>query len=163
MRKRLYWTNIPNVAQPTDKGIKLKDILEDIEMTGPSAIRGRYINKATITGRRLNSIGKREDYNREISIVQCLEVKASNRDKCNCLTTVDKDNVLTNLPIGRHPDAFGNKLPFRYYTLKECCRLQTLPDDYLNCISISQAKKCIGNGWTVDVIAHILSHIKKMI
>jgi DNA (cytosine-5)-methyltransferase 1 len=65
------------------------------------------------------------------------------------------------MPIGRHPDAFNRKLPFRYYTLKEYCRLQTVPDDYFDgIVSTSQAKKMIGNGWTVDVIAHILNNIK---
>ena len=65
------------------------------------------------------------------------------------------------MPIGRHPDAFKNKLPFRYYTVKEYCRLQTVPDDYFgDVISESQIKKALGNGWTVDVIAHIFSYIK---
>ena len=160
-RRRLYWTNIPNVEQPEDKGIKLVDILEDIDMVNPSAVRGRRLNKATILGRRLNDDGKREDNNKTIPITQCLEVRATNTDKSNCLTTVSKDNVLTTMPIGRHPDAFKNKLPFRYYTVKEYCRLQTVPDDYFgDVISESQIKKALGNGWTVDVIAHIFSYIK---
>jgi DNA (cytosine-5)-methyltransferase 3A len=158
-RVRLYWTNIPGIEQPNDKGISLYDILEDATYTGPGAIRGRRLNKATILGRRLNVDGHREDYNKDIPITQCLEVRETNRNKSNCLTTVDKDNVLTPFPIGRHPDAFKNNLPFRYYTVKEYCRLQTVPDNYTDCISDNQAKKCLGNGWTVDVIAHILSYI----
>jgi hypothetical protein len=62
MRKRIYWTNIPDIKQPVDRNINLEDILEDIEIdkNNPAAIRGRYIqNKATIVGRRLNSEGKR--------------------------------------------------------------------------------------------------------
>lgn len=74
-RQRLYWTNIPNVQLPKDKGIKLSDILEDIEFEHPAAIRGRRLNKATIVGRRLNEDGHREDYNKEIPITQCLEVR----------------------------------------------------------------------------------------
>jgi len=160
-RKRLYWTNIPNIEQPEDKGIGLIDILEDDEMIGPSAIRGRRLNKATILGRRLNERGKRDDYNKEIPITQCLEVRASNRTKSNCLTTVAKDNVLTTMPIGRHPDAFKKGLPFRYYTIKEYCRLQTVPDDYFEGVaSENQARKMIGNGWTVDVIGHILKNME---
>ena len=62
-RVRLYWTNIPNVTQPEDKGINLTDILEDVTFENPAAVRGRKLNKATIIGRRLNSNGKREDYN----------------------------------------------------------------------------------------------------
>lgn len=41
----------------------------------------------------------------------------------------------------------------------ECERLQTLPDDYTDGISKTQRYKCIGNGWTVDVIAYILSYL----
>lgn len=158
-RRRLYWTNIPNVILPKDKNITLEDILEDIEFSNPAAIRGRRLNKATIVGRRLDENGHRQDYDKTIPITQCLEVRASNTDKSNCLTTVDKDNVLTPLPVGRYPDAFKNNLPFRYYTTKEMCRLQTVPDDFLNMIPDSAARKALGNGWTVDVIAHIFSFL----
>lgn len=158
-RRRLYWTNIPNVTLPKDKNITLADILEDIEFPNPAAIRGRRLNKATIVGRRLDENGHRQDYDKTIPITQCLEVRASNTDKSNCLTTVDKDNVLTPLPVGRYPDAFKNNLPFRYYTTKEMCRLQTVPDDFLNMIPDSAARKALGNGWTVDVIAHIFSFL----
>ena len=158
-RRRLYWTNIPNVTLPKDKNITLTDILEDIEFPNPAVIRGRKLNKATIVGRRLDENGHRQDYDKTIPITQCLEVRASNTDKSNCLTTVDKDNVLTPLPVGRYPDAFKNNLPFRYYTTKEMCRLQTAPDDFLNMIPDSAARKALGNGWTVDVIAHIFSFL----
>ena len=160
-RVRLYWTNIPNIEQPEDKGIKLSDIIEFDNEKNPAAIRGRKLFKATIVGRKINNEGKREDYNSNIPTIQCLEVRNSNMDKSNCLTTVDKDNVLTSLEPGRYPDAFKNKLPFRYYTLKECCRLQTVPDNYFeDIVSESKGKKMLGNGWTVDVISHILKNIK---
>lgn len=158
-RRRLYWTNIPNVTLPQDKNITLDDILENVEFSNPATIRGRRLNKGVIVGRRLDENGHRQDYNKTVPITQCLEVRATNTDKSNCLTTVDKDNVLTSLPVGRHPDAFKNKLPFRYYTLKEMCRLQTVPEDYLDMIPESAARKALGNGWTVDVIAHILRSI----
>ena len=161
-RQRLYWTNIPGVTQPEDKNISLYDILETDDLINPAAIRGRKLNKATILGRRLNERGCRDDYNKSIPISQCLEVRATNINKSNCLTTVQKDNVLTTLPIGRYPDAFKLKLPFRYYTVKECCRLQTVSDNYFEgIVSDSQAIKMLGNGWTIDVIAWILSFIKK--
>lgn len=159
-RVRLYWTNIPNVKEPEDRNISLSDILEDNSIINPGAIRGIRLNKATIIGRRLNTNGKRKDYDKDIPITQCLEVRATNTNKSNCLTTVDKDNVLTTMPIGRHPNAFKDKLPFRYYTLKEYERLQTIPENYTSVVSTSQAKKMIGNGWTVDVIAHIFSYMK---
>lgn len=45
----------------------------------------------------------------------------------------------------------------RKLTVKECCRLQTLPDDYCKAVSKTQAYKGLGNGWTAEVIIHILS------
>lgn len=140
-RVRLYWTNIPDIEQPKDKEINLINILESKDMTNPAAIRGRKLYK-------------------DKSTTQCLEVRDKYTNKSNCLTTVAKDNVLTNLPPGRYIDVFNKNYPFKYYTVKEYCRLQTIPEDYVNVVSESQARKMLGNGWTVDVISHILSFIK---
>jgi DNA (cytosine-5)-methyltransferase 3A len=129
----------------------------------PAAIRGRTLNKATILGRRLNSDGHRDAYNKNIPITQCLEVRKTNTNKSNCLTTVTKDNVLTILPPGRHEDVYNKYMDgvhYRKLTPIECERLQTLPNNYTSTISNSQRYKCLGNGWTVDVISHILKHIK---
>lgn len=159
-RERLYWTNIPGVTQPPDKGVNLEEILEDTCSTHPE-YAGQPLHKATIIGRRLDERGVRQDYNKDISTTQCLEVRRTNTSKSNCLTTVDKDNVLTPLPPGRYPDAFKRGLPFRYYTTREYERLQTLPDGYTAGVPDSAARNALGNAWTVDVIAWILSHIPK--
>lgn len=58
------------------------------------------------------------------------------------------------------------KLPNGYYiirklTVTECCRLQTLPDDYCRAVSATQAYKGLGNGWTAEVIIHLLNHALK--
>jgi len=90
---------------------------------------------AQITGRRLNEFGKREDYNKNIKTTQCLEVRGG--DKVNCLTTVQKDNVISVLPIGRYPDVFKELEEgkhYRYITPIECERLQTVPDNEIICI-----------------------------
>ena len=155
-RVRLYWANF-DITEPTNQGIKLEDVLEDTEMIGPSAIRGRRLNKATILGRRLDERGKRKDYDKNVPITQCLEVRATNRDKSNCLTTVAKDTVLTTMEIGRHPDAFNRKLPFRNYTKIERCRLMNLPDNYCDEISDNQTVKATGNGWEVGMITHLFN------
>lgn len=61
---------------------------------------------------------------------------------------------------------WGNKHEFdmpneyRNYTISELELLQTLPVGYTSAVSMNQARKLIGNGWTVDVIAHILKGIK---
>jgi len=134
-RKRLYWTNIPNITQPEDKGILLRDIIEygivDDRMTKDNKaycltasysgavawnsierkqrsminITDSLSNIASITGRRINENGVREDYNKEVPITQCLQVKEDN-SKSGCLTTVEKDNVLTNAPHGRYENIY---------------------------------------------------------
>lgn len=131
-QERLYWANFP-ITQPIDKGIKLVNILEDTEIKGLKKVISKYdLNKGTIVDRRLNDKDKREDTNLTIPLIQHLEVRNVNNDKSNCLTTVDKDNILTTLPTSRYPNVFKNNLPFRYYTIKEYCRLQTVPEYYFN-------------------------------
>lgn len=50
----------------------------------------------------------------------------------------------------------------RKLTVKECMRLQTVPEDYRFPVSNTQSYKMLGNGWTVDVIAHILSYADRI-
>lgn len=173
-RKRLYWTNIDQgkTSQPCDRGVDFREILEDF--TGNSAaIRGRYesdlINQGTIVGRRLDNRGKRVDEDKSKPIIQCIEVRKSNPMKTNCLTTVQKDNVITHLPIGRHPHAFDSytkDVDWRYLTAREAFRLQTIPEHYideiLTVVSENQAYKMAGNGWTYEVIKHIISSDKNL-
>jgi site-specific DNA-cytosine methylase len=54
---------------------------------------------------------------------------------------------------------FNDGIKKRRYTPTECEKLQTIPLNYTDCVSDSQRYKMIGNGWTVDVIAHIFSFI----
>ena len=56
-----------------------------------------------------------------------------------------------NIPI--------DELHYRKLTVKECERLQTVPDGYTSSVSKTQAYKMLGNGWTVDVIAHIFGYL----
>jgi len=68
--------------------------------------------------------------------------------KTNCLTSVQKDNLVNR----------SNTI--RRLTPIECERLQTVKDNYTNHVSDSQRYKMLGNGWTVDVIRHILNYMK---
>lgn len=65
----------------------------------------------------------------------------------------------TMIPVAEsseeHPNIYNGVL-YRKLTPLECERLQTLPDNWTDCISNTQRYKSIGNGWTIDVIAHIL-------
>ena len=161
-RHRLYWCNWP-VEMPKDKHISLDDILEHDKGWNPGAIRGKYIG--TIVGRRIGDDGYRKDCDMGIKITQCLEIRKDKNTtpikKSNCLTTVMKDNVISSLPPGRYLNAFDMKDKFRYLTPIEMCRLQTLPDDYLDGIAPNTAMSLTGNGWTVDVIAHLLRGIER--
>ena len=112
-------------------------------------------NSASITGRRLDSNGVRKDDDTSLPIIQTLEV--SDSGKSRCLSTLTKDTVVSPLPKGRCPDAYGeHKLHWRKLTVKECCRLQTLPDDYCKSVSNSQGYKMLGNGWNNETIKCIL-------
>ena len=128
----------------------------------------KELRPATIVGRRLNERGVRDDYNKDVPITQCLQVK-HNSDKTGTLTTVEKDNVLSENEPGRYPNAYEDKkLVWRKLTPLECERLQTVPDLYtlvLNengkqLVSDSQRYKMLGNGWTVDVITHIMKNME---
>jgi DNA (cytosine-5)-methyltransferase 3A len=283
-RVRLYWTNIPNVTQPEDKGIVLKDVLEGgvsvkgaakrnqvtkrgieaqlnirkddksncvvaswphklngcveyrpcelkefnkdstchhaataTDIKGNESIKRVYADSGkspTITtmggghrepkvlcgrivGRKINpETGKRDDYNPDIKAVQRLEPRLD--EKCGTLTTVQKDNVLiikeatkkgyTEIQDG---DCFDATFPtsktrrgrnmkdksnclttanyeymryehpsYRKLTPMECERLQTVPDGYTEGVSNTQRYKMLGNGWTVDIICHVLKNVR---
>ena len=106
----------------------------------PKVAIGRIVN------RRLDEHGTRKDDQLDLPFTRQLEVRED--EKSNCLTTVQKDNVVVSKDM------------WRKLTPLECERLQTLPDNYTNHVSNSQRYKIIGNGWTVDVIAHILKGIQ---
>jgi len=175
-RKRLYWTNIPNVMQPEDKGILLRDIIEDAETEKEKSycIDANYYKGASkkqyekkkrrqlvVCGasRGRNIVyGKRKD-EKGAKCIQRLEVRAD--EKTNTLTSVEKDNVL--ILAGYADGIKGIEQPgltWRKLTPLECERLQTVPDNYTAHVSDTQRYKMLGNGWTVDVIAHIFRGLK---
>jgi len=117
------------------------------------------LNPASIVGRRIKD-GVRKDNDKEVPITQCLEVHEV--DKSRCLSTVEKDTLLSPLPEGRYEDAYSDdmRLMWRKLTPLECERLQTVPDGYTAHVSNTQRYKMLGNGWTVDVICHLLEGMK---
>ena len=93
-------------------------------------------------------VAQRGRYNDNGKIEQKYELRFDG--ETNTLTIVQKDNMIWNIEEMYY---------IRKLTPIECERLQTLPDNYTEGISNTQRYKCIGNGWTVDVIAHILKNI----
>lgn len=112
------------------------------------ASRGRYLVGGVRQDGKMKTAGMTK---------QMLEIRPD--EKTNCLTTVGKDNLVTE--GFNHGDRIilsdVSKSRFRALTPIECERLQTVPDNYTSCVSKTQRYKMLGNGWTVDVIAHIFS------
>ncbi|MGB3727349.1 MAG: DNA (cytosine-5-)-methyltransferase [Glaciecola sp.] len=169
-RQRYYWANWDFEA-PEDKGIMLTDVLEAdfVDRDKSHCLDANYYkggnlksyfeksrrqlvftNPAAMVGRKLDENGKRNDSLNKKAI-QCLEVHG--HGKSRCISTVSKDSLVSDLPPGRHIDY--ERKSYRKLTPIECERLQTVPDNYTNHVSNTQRYKMLGNGWTVDVIAHI--------
>lgn len=139
-RERLYWTNIPGVRLPPDKRITLIDVLDN----------KTFIRSAAIRTRPLANEGHRKSL--------CLEVTQLEKALC-LLTTHGLNNLLSPLPPGRYPDVNKNNYSYRKMTTREMEILQTVPVGYTGDISDTRAAKMLGNGWTVDVIAHLLENL----
>lgn len=77
-------------------------------------------------------------------------------EKSNCLLS----NMYKGAQSNGHTVISDDNITWRKLTPLECERLQTVPDNYSSCVSNSQRYKMLGNGWTVDIIAHIFSFIK---
>lgn len=141
-RKRLYWTNIKNIEQPKDRNISFQDI-------APGWFCGCMRGRRVLNDRRC-------DYNKNVPLEQYIECRKDN--KTNCLTTVTKDNVAI-----RTKQRFTriSNIEYRYLTPNEYEQLQTVPIDYTIGVSDSARRTMLGEGWTIDVIAHIFKNIEK--
>ena len=133
-RPRLYWTNIPNIEQPLNRGLVLADILEDTWDD-----KFNLSEKACDYMSRLRNGKPRWEYH-----TNPLNGKSA------CLTA----NMYKGVPYG------VIKEQLRRLTPVECERLQTVPDNYTAGVSDTQRFKMLGNGWTVDIIAHLLNNMR---
>lgn len=141
-RVRLYWTNIPDVGLPEDKGIILKDIFDYHPLTNWE--------------KQFDFSGKHPSIEEYIKIDRKGNLK-HNQSKASCLTGGHRgDGNHSDMDLIVHKDH-----SVRRYSPIECERLQTLPDNYTEGVSNTQRYKMLGNGWTVDVIAHILKNISQ--
>lgn len=227
-RQRLYWTNMPGVQQPQDKGIMMKDILESglpIYEKG-FTLKANYSKASAVCAmdsghfpapmaiepldifcinQTQNGKSRTIDAHQQYDcIVEPLNITADGKAQClraSCYkdgirnlvgNEVDRRTCVA-IPVkvieknGKYdmaietPDkkifpiyevqngrieikgkTYQVKLKDGYYiirklTVNECKRLQTVPDNYIFPVSNTQAYKMLGNGWTVDVITHILS------
>jgi len=162
-RQRYYWTNIPMDGLPQDKGIKLKDILEDgyVDRDKAHCIDANYFK-----GGNLKSYF--EKHRRQLVFSKdglCHVGDADIRGNDNVRRVYHPDGkapCLTTMGGGhREPKTLTSDTTWRKLTPLECERLQTVPEGYTNHVSNTQRYKMLGNGWTVDVISHIFNGMKE--
>ena len=135
-RQRYYWANW-NFKQPEDKNITWGAIRE---VDAPIC---HYYSEAGLAW--LKQHGERK--NKRLAIW-------ANTDKCQMIEASHFKNYSSQRFFGVK-DVGG----LRYISLLECERAQTVPDNYTNHVSNTQRYKMLGNGWTVDVIAHIFGSL----
>jgi len=137
-RERLYWTNIPGIEQPEDKGILVKDIIDytgEHKTLPPKTIQAQlyYAKNYKVTGKAPTLTRElAHGWGKNITPKCYLEIKA----------VTGEDRLFSPL---------------------ECERLQTVPDNYSSVVSNTQRFNMLGNGWTVDVITHIFKNISQKV
>lgn len=170
-RPRLYWTNIKGITIPKDKNISLDDIL--IENTDNRDVSycltvqrsfSRMIEKYGYIPSRFNA------YNASIVKDKACALSRGSMITSSCATLlfVKEKNGIHKVKKGVLNDKYPTKLSDGKYNIRkldltEIERLQTLPDGYTDIPTIPNQKRVemIGNGWTVDVIAHIFSFMEE--
>ena len=187
-RQRLYWCGIrqadgtykkADIQQPADRGILLKDILEtnaqfnvmkkelesvenkDAGVVGILDMAGQeQIKRVYGTNGKCATLTTCQGGHREPKVFEKLAEPVNIDENSNAPIYEVKDGYIT---------VKGNKYPIklvdgfyiiRKLTVRECMRLQTVPEWYEWPVSKSQAYKMLGNGWTVEVIAHLLRGLK---
>lgn len=172
-RQRYYWANW-EFGQPEDKGIVLSDIIEDgvVDRDKSYCIDAnyhkggnpeQYFNKSrrqlvfcgAMRGRYVVD-GKRQDHKQLTAGLTKQRIEVRYEGKSNALTTVGKDNVVVYGADGT-PHYDLSEITYRKLTPIEVERLQTVPDNYTAHVSNTQRYRMLGNGFTVEVISHILS------
>ena len=134
-RERLYWTNI-HIPELKDKGVFIEDILDE-----------NFDEKYWLKERNTELLLKKVNIDNAPNIA-CIDVynkKVKTDRKCPTLT-LPHHNSIRLLQNGK----------IRKLTPNECEKIQTVPLNYTDCeISDIHRYSMLGNGWTVDVIAHI--------
>lgn len=155
MRDRLYWTNIDVDEIIEDKGILLKDILECGYSPRKKALclLEGYSRPTTTPYRKMRRHVKAFNtliFKDERHYIDCMDLY--NRNFKN-LKAKDADRVAGEIDLSIFEGV-------RDLSQLEMERLQTVPEGYTKSLTRNQAAGLLGDGWTVDVIAHILSFMK---
>jgi DNA-cytosine methyltransferase len=171
-RERLFWTNIPITELPTDKGILLKDIIEigePIKDKSQTILATLYKEnaKSMIKRNKAGLLVKMSSENPRIKELSITDrgIRPHRNDKRKSgiseIGTIHYPDTKSYTITANHaPKVLTEIIGWRKLTPKECERLQTVPDNYTDCVSDTQRYKMLGNGWTVDVIAYIFGFMK---
>lgn len=152
MRKRYYWTNIEGVEQPKKKDIPLQSIL-----TSGYTERQKARCLTVSDSRPLTTSVKmfHRFYYKGFNTL----VFKDRQHYLNCKQYYDdnyKGMAAKDIPVDE-TDVFDG---VRYLNQLELERCQTVPEGYTKILTRNEAADVLGDGWTVDVIAHILSYMK---
>lgn len=138
-RQRYYWANW-DLSQPDDCGILLNDIIEQ-------GVQGKIVSAKSAQKYAPSGEAYVDPYNKKPIL-------------CGKSTTlrlnVSNGNMWVRQSIHEN---YGGKPVYRQLTPIECERLQTVPEEYTASVSDTQRKRVLGNGWTVDVIAHLFNSL----
>ncbi len=190
-RKRLFFTNIPNVTLPEDRGILLKDILEQdvdekyfvkgVDVTMQGKVVGRDLEKShSLMARDYKGFGNQAMTGVKTGLyaVALTETRTDEAKKARSehMKETGKDySPRRDKELKPRNDFKANTITtgttkesliitdhlIRKLTPTECERLQSLPDNYTEGVSNSQRYKMLGNAFNVDVVAHILYSLDK--
>ena len=139
-RPRYYWANW-DFEQPDDRGIYLNDILHGADEK--FKVSQKQISRLNLSG--VSDGGVRV----------CFQKPGQNVEKSECLQARDYKGIsgMQYFTVAMKGGDLYKLSPIEYE------RLQTVPDNYTNHVSNTQRYKMLGNGWTVDVIAHIFRRL----
>lgn len=134
-RDRLYWTNIPNVEQPIDKGITFDDINSN--------------SQNWIDEERIDKISKWKAQQKPLKNATLI----GSNSKLPCLTARGYNQYHSGMIL------ITDGVRYRYLTNEEAEQAHNIPIGYTAICNDRERSHMIGNGWTVDVIAHIFKNI----
>lgn len=170
-RVRLFWTNIPVSDLPIDKGILLKDIIEigePIREKSQTLLATLYKEnaKSMIKRNKAGLLVKMSSENARIKELSITDrgIRPHRNDKRKSgiseIGTIHYPDTKSYTITANHaPKILTEIIGWRKLSPLECERLQTVPDGYTKMVSDTQRYKMLGNGWTVDVIAHIFKNL----
>jgi DNA-cytosine methyltransferase len=176
-RERMYWTNINFDRAFMGAGEKLENILlpkkEVLEKLWLSQKERNYMDKEVSGGRTHWDFMHHSDTENEKSACVVANFHKGvpynvlidrRNNRCHAYECDFQDNNYgmcdSCVELDNHQYENFPHSTIRKFDPVECERLQTVPDNYTAHVSNSQRYKMIGNGWTVDVIAHILKNLK---